>query len=94
MHVEFVRSLLSPLRLWRTMLLMIPAGTAVAALTGNAFAVLCTMVVCAFSLSGFERRAWIVMPPHVLAGDVAVRISLAVIATFAHCGPLSSAFSA
>lgn len=91
--MELVRSLLSPIRLWRTVLLMIPAGSAVAVLTGSAFAVFCAMMICAFVLSGFERRAWIVMPPHVLAGDVAMRISLAVAATFIHCGPLSAAIS-
>jgi hypothetical protein len=82
MHVELLRSLSAPLRLWRTTLLMILAGYAVARLSGDALAVLCTTIACAFVFSAFERREWITMPAHVRLGDVVARISLAFIAAF------------
>jgi hypothetical protein len=82
MHVELLRSLPSPLRLWRTTLLMILAGYSVAWLSGDALAVLCATLGCAFVFSAFERREWITMPAHVRLGDVVARISLAFVAAF------------
>ncbi len=81
MHTEILRWLLSPLRLWRTILLISGAGFAVAALSGDSFVVLCTTSACAFAFSTFERREWIVMPADMQAGDVLMRISLAFLAT-------------
>ncbi len=76
MHADVVRWFLSPLRLWRTILLMSGVGLVTARLSGDAIVVLCATGLCAFAFSGFERREWIEMPAHVLAGDVLVRISL------------------
>lgn len=81
MHAEILRWFLSPLRLWRTILLMFGVGFAVASLSGDLFAVFCATSACAFVFSGFEHREWIVMPAHVQAGDVLARISLVFLAT-------------
>ncbi|MFL6548676.1 MAG: hypothetical protein ACJ8OJ_08255 [Povalibacter sp.] len=94
MHVELLRSLLSPLRLWRTILLVTAVGFAVATFSGDALAVFCSTLACAFVFSTFERREWIVMPAQVEAGDLAVRISLAVIATLVLCSSGSPILSA
>jgi hypothetical protein len=85
MHAEFLRSLLAPLRLWRTILLMIVMDWTVARLSHDAFAVLCSSIACAFVFSAFERREWIVMPAHIYAGDIAARVSLASVVTLAVC---------
>jgi hypothetical protein len=85
MHAELLRSLLSPLRLWRTIFLMIAMDSTVARFSQDAFAVLCSSVACAFVFSAFERREWIVMPAHVYAGDIAARISLAFAVTLFVC---------
>lgn len=81
MHAETLRWIVSPLRLWRTILLMFGAGFAVATFSGDPFAVLCTTGACAFAFSGFERREWIEMSTHLHAGDILARISLVFIAT-------------
>lgn len=81
MHAETLRWTFSPLRLWRTILLMFGVGFAIASFSGDPFAVLCTTSACAFAFSGFERREWIEMPAHLQAGDILARISLVFIAT-------------
>src|SRR4051794_18112893 len=53
MHVELLRSLLSPLRLWRTILLVTAVGFAVATFSGDALAVFCSTLACAFVFSTF-----------------------------------------
>lgn len=82
MHAEVFRWLSSPLRLWRTILLVFLAGFCVSKLSGDGFAVLCVTFACAFVLTGFERREWIEMPLERRMGDVLVRLSLAFVAAF------------
>jgi hypothetical protein len=87
MHVEIIRSLLSPLRLWRTMLLMLAVGSAIVTISPDAIAVLCSTSACAFVFSRFERREWIHMPVDAYAADVVTRFSAAFLATWILCGP-------
>jgi len=80
MHAEVFRWLSSPIRLWRTILLVFGAALIVAKLSGDGLAVLCTTTACAFLLIGFERREWIEMPLDRQAGDLLARLSLAFVA--------------
>ena len=77
MHAEIFRWLSAPLRLWRTIALVLVAGLAVAKASGDGFAVLCTTIACAFVLGSFERREWIEMPLDRRMGDALSRICLA-----------------
>lgn len=81
MQAEILRWVLSPLRLWRTIFLMLGVGFAIASFSGDPLAVFCTTSACAFAFSGSERREWIEMPTDLQAGDILVRISLVFIAT-------------
>ena len=81
MHAEILRWVFSPLRLWRTILLMFGVGSALASFSDDPFAILCTTSVCAFAFTAVERREWIEMPTHLRAGDILARISLVLITT-------------
>ncbi|HMN43013.1 MAG TPA: hypothetical protein PKE27_00430 [Povalibacter sp.] len=72
----------APFRLWRTIVLVFIAGFAVAKVSGDGVAILCTTIACAFLLSGFERREWIEMPLDRQMGDVLSRVCLALFVTF------------
>ena len=82
MHAEVVRWLSSPFRLWRTIALVFVAGSMVAKVSGDGIAILCATTACAFVLTSFERREWIVMPADRQMGDVLARIALALFATW------------
>lgn len=80
MQAEILRWVFSPLRLWRTILLVLGVGFATARFSGDPVAVLCATGACAFVFSGLERREWIEMSIHLQAGDILARISLVFIA--------------
>ena len=85
MHAELRRSLVAPFTLWRTMLLVFVAGLFVARISQDATAVLLISMACAFVLSGFERRRWIVMSMQTHAADFAGRIIIALFCTYLIC---------
>jgi hypothetical protein len=85
MLTELQRSLMAPLLLWRTMLLVFVVGSLVARLSGDATAVLLIAMACAFLLRNFERRRWIEMTVETHAGDIVARIFIALFMTFTVC---------
>ena len=80
-----LRSLLSPLWLWRTMLLVFIVGSLIARLSGDATAVLLISLACAFVPRKFERRRWIEMPMETQAADLMARIFIALFIALIIC---------
>lgn len=87
---ESRRSLFAPLFYWRTILLVFIVGLLVTTLFRDATAILLTTLGCAFVFSAYERRRWIVMPADLQAGDILVRVSLAVASTYFFCSTHAS----
>ena len=82
MQSSLSRTLSAPLHWWRTVSITFIVGACVAALSRSAIAVLCVTLACAFVFSAHERRYWLVVPPHRLMRDVAMRCGLALGATY------------
>jgi hypothetical protein len=85
MQAEFRRALLLPFHYWRTILLVLIVGMLVATIFQDATAVLFSTFACAFAFNSYERRRWIVMPTDARAGDIVLRLSLALAVTFFAC---------
>lgn len=82
MESSLSRWLLAPLYAWRSMMLTFVMGTLVAVMSRSAIAVMCATIACAFVLSAYERRYWLVVPRHRQLRDVALRLGLALSATY------------
>ena len=85
MQAELRSLLVAPFTLWRTMLLVFVTGLLVARISQDATAVLLISMACAFVLSGFERRRWIVISMQTHAADFAGRVIIALLFTYLIC---------
>jgi len=82
MDSSLTRWLKAPLSVWRTVMLTLVVGAVVAALSRSTLAVMCATVACAFVLSAYEHRYWLQVPRHRQVRDVALRLGLALSATY------------
>jgi len=82
MDSSLSRSLKAPLTVWRTVLLTFVVGSLVAIASRSAIAVMCATLACAFVFSAYERRYWMRVPRHQQMRDIALRLGLALTATY------------